>query len=108
VWTLIIQLYLAWSALLMTAFTLLLIREFKPNMLKTIIITAMVLFAGAETPTASAQPVCNYSPEELVRMTVNLKQAGDPNAAKTVVYDVFNNCADYETIFNNFTNKYGG
>jgi hypothetical protein len=77
-------------------------------MLKTIIITAMVLIAGAAAPTASAQPVCNYSPEELLRMTVNLKQAGDPNAAKTVVYDVFNNCADYETIFNNFTNKYGG
>ena len=77
-------------------------------MFKTIIIAAMIMFAAASAPTASAQPVCNYSPEELVRMTVNLQRDGDPNAAKTVVYDVFNNCADYETIFNNFTNKYGG
>ena len=77
-------------------------------MFKTIIIAAMIMFAAAAAPTASAQPECNYSPEELVRMTVNLQRDGDPNAAKTVVYDVFNNCADYETIFNNFTNKYGG
>ena len=59
--TLFIQLYLAWSALLITGITLLLIRKFKPNMLKTIIVTAMVLFAAAATPTASADSSANCS-----------------------------------------------
>ena len=79
-------------------------------MIRSFIVTLAVIISIVSAPVASAQPACGYSPDELVRQMLNLTSKGmaEDQAAKTIVQDVYNNCSDFQTIFDNFQSTYGG
>ena len=79
-------------------------------MIRSFIVTLAVIISMVLAPIASAQPACGYAPEELVRQMLTLEYNGmsEKEAANTVVNNIYNNCSDFMTIFNNFQSTYGG
>ena len=104
----IVQLYLWFAALQIVGFNLLLMKEYKPNMFKTIIIAAMIMFTVGVAPSAtadtsqncaylSANPSVSDAEDLMVFTALEAYDAGSNMDAvgRRFATDIINNCPQH-------------
>ena len=104
----IVQLYLWCAALQIVGFNLLLMKEYKPNMFKTIIIAAMIMFTVGVAPSATADtsqncaylnanPSVSDAEDLMVFTALEAYDAGSNMDAvgRRFATDIINNCPQH-------------
>ena len=104
----IVQLYLWFAALQIVGFNLLLMKEYKPNMFKTIIIAAMIMFTVGVAPSATADtsqncaylnanPSVSDAEDLMVFTALEAYDAGSNMDAvgRRFATDIINNCPQH-------------